>query len=246
MSKVIYIPKSQQQIMPLFDGKFIENKPISFPDKGKSNAYSNLFYWAHLEALQTAEFPLHPHKGFEIMTFVLKGSLEHFDTATKVWTPLSAGGVQVIQAGSGVEHAERITEGSELFQIWFDPDMSKTLKESAQYKDYQINMFQAEKQNGIETIVYVGKNGPITHKTEGISIKKIGFNEGEYHFDLNNTITYSLYLLNGSLVLNNQEMGKDGFVILHDTDSLSIMAQEGAELFMIESPAEINYRRYID
>lgn len=32
MSKLIYIPKSQQQIMSLFDGKFIENKPIPFPD----------------------------------------------------------------------------------------------------------------------------------------------------------------------------------------------------------------------
>ena len=107
-------------------------------------------------------------------------------------------------------------------------------------------MFQAVKKNGIETIVYIGKNGPITHKTEGISIKKVILNEGEYHFDLNDTITYSFYLLKGSLVLNKQEMDKDGFVILQDTDSLSIKAQEGAELFMIESPTNINHRRYID
>ena len=85
--------------MPLFNGAFLENKPIPFPDRGETTAYSNLFYWAHLEAFETAEFPLHPHEGFEIITFVFKGSLEHYDTATKVWTVLDAGGVQVIQAG---------------------------------------------------------------------------------------------------------------------------------------------------
>jgi len=106
MSKLMHLKKDQQQLMPLFNGAFIENKPIPFPYGRKSYAYSNLFYWAHLIARETAEFPLHPHEGFEIMTFVLKGSLEHYDTATKVWTPLSSGGVQVIQAGSGVQHSE--------------------------------------------------------------------------------------------------------------------------------------------
>ena len=76
--------------MPLFGGAFVENKPIPFSDRGKTTAYSNLFYWAHLEAEETAEFPLHPHEGFEIMTFVFKGSVEHFDTASKVYTPLNA------------------------------------------------------------------------------------------------------------------------------------------------------------
>lgn len=133
-----------------------------------------------------------------------------------------------------------------LFLIWFDSDMSKAVKEPAQNKDYQNDMFQTVRQNGIEIIAYVGENGLIAHKTEGISIKKIGLDEGEYHFDLNNTFVYSFYLLNGSLALNNQEMDKDGFVILHDINSLNIMAQEEAELFMIESPSKVNYRRYID
>ncbi|PHS56258.1 MAG: hypothetical protein COB17_09615 [Sulfurimonas sp.] len=132
-----YLQKEEQELMPLFDGAFIENKPIAFPNREGTTAYSNLFYWAHLEAYETSEFPLHPHEGFEIMTFVFKGSIEHYDTATKIWTALGEGGVQVIQAGSGVEHSERISKGTELFQIWFDPDFSKTMKKNATYKDYK-------------------------------------------------------------------------------------------------------------
>ncbi len=143
MSQVKYLKKQDQQIEPLFNGAFTENKPIGFPTRQGSTAYSNLFYWAHLVAHETAEFPLHPHEGFEIMTFVLGGTVEHYDTATKVYTPLNAGDVQAIQAGSGVSHSERITKGSELFQIWFDPDFSKSLSKNATYKDYQKISFES-------------------------------------------------------------------------------------------------------
>lgn len=37
------------------------------------------------------------------MTFVLNGNIEHFDTATNVWTPIEEGGFQVIQSGSGLQ-----------------------------------------------------------------------------------------------------------------------------------------------
>ncbi len=81
MSTLFHLKKEDQELMPLFSGAFLENKPIPFPNRSGTQAYSNLFYWAHLEAFETAEFSLHPHKGFEIMTFVFEGSLEHYDTA---------------------------------------------------------------------------------------------------------------------------------------------------------------------
>jgi hypothetical protein len=238
--------KSDQQLMPLFDGKFVENKPIPFPSMGKSTAYSNLFYWAHLEANETAEFPLHSHEGFEIMTFVFKGSLEHFDTATNVWTPLNAGGVQVIQAGSGVSHSERIKKGTELFQIWFDPDFSKSLKENARYKDYSSDLFKVSKKDGIRGLKYVGKDSLITSVSEGLEIEKMEFENGNYNLKADATCSYSFYLLNGSLKLNNQNMNKDDFLLLKDENNLMISAQEGAELFMIKSPTHVEYKRYID
>ena len=38
------------------------------------------------------------------------------------------GDVQIIRAGNGISHAEEIDDNSEIFQIWFDPNLSKTLK----------------------------------------------------------------------------------------------------------------------
>ena len=246
MSSLTYTPKERQQLMPLFYGKFVENKPIPFPDGNGSKAYSNLFYWAHLEAFETGEFPLHAHKGFEIMTFVFKGSLEHFDTATKVWTPLKASGVQSIQAGSGIEHAERITKGSELFQIWFDPDFFKALTMLPHYKDYPKESLHASKENGVETIEYIGKRGVVESITAGLTVKKMTFDKGEYHISIETTDTYSLYLLGGQMEVNTQVMEKDGFLMLKDEHTLNIISHEPSELFMIESPSIVGYRRYID
>jgi redox-sensitive bicupin YhaK (pirin superfamily) len=246
MNRPVHLTKEQQQIAPLFDGAFVENKPIPFPDQAGTKAYSNLFYWAHLVANETAEFPLHPHEGFEIMTFVLKGSLEHFDTATKVYTPLDAGGVQVIQAGSGVQHSERIIKGTELFQIWFDPDFSKTLKKDAAYRDYQANKFQSEKKDGIERLSYLTDKGPIYFETQGIEIEKLNFDPGEYVEKLDAASIYSYYLLDGEIRINDELIKKDDFLVLSGDESVNYDIDHGAELFIIKSPYCVDYKRFIE
>ena len=246
MSKLIHLKKEQQQLMPLFNGAFVENKPIPFPDGRGTQAYSNLFYWAHLVASETAEFPLHPHEGFEIMTFVFRGSLEHYDTATKVWTPLHAGGVQVIQAGSGVQHAERIIKGTELFQIWFDPDFSKSLKKDAAYQDYPSSEFTYDKKDGIERRSYLKEKGPIHFETEGLEIEKLNFVSGTYSEPIDVESTYSYYLLNGEVIINDTVVEKDSFFVLNELESVTIKVDEQAELFVIKSPSKVDYRRFIE
>ena len=246
MSNIIHLKKEQQQLMPLFNGAFVENKPIPFPDRTGTKAYSNLFYWAHLEAGKTAEFPLHPHEGFEIMTFVFRGSLEHFDTASNEYTPLNAGGVQVIQAGSGVQHSERIVQGSELFQIWFDPDFAITLKKDATYRDYQADEFASEKKDGVERLSYLRDNGPIHFETKGIEIEKLNFDSGEYLEKLDREYTYSYYLLDGEIVIGGELVEKDDFLVLSEMEQIIFNIANSAELFVIKSPSKIDYQRFIE
>ena len=79
-------------------GDIIENKPLGFPqDGGKLKPYSNLFYWAHASARKDSVIGLHPHRGFEIMSIVLEGNIQHYDTLLKQWIPLEKGDVQLIQ-----------------------------------------------------------------------------------------------------------------------------------------------------
>ena len=246
MSKLKHLKKEQQQIEQLFNGAFTENKPIAFPNRNGTSAYSNLFYWAHLVAHETAEFPLHPHEGFEIMTFVLKGSVEHYDTASKVYTPLHAGDVQAIQAGSGVSHSERITKGTELFQIWFDPDFSKTMSQPATYKDYPKSSFNVQTKDGLKELNYVGENGTINSITEGLEVKKLSFTATTLTQELDGGSTYSFYLLDGTMSINGELLDKDNFYLMNDASSITYEVSEHAELFIIKSPTTVRYRRFIE
>jgi len=246
MHRVKHLRKDEQQIEPLFDGAFTENKPIGFPNKNGTNAYSNIFYWAHLVAHETAEFPLHPHEGFEIMTFVFKGTVEHYDTASKVYTPLKVGDVQAIQAGSGVSHSERITKGTELFQIWFDPDFSKTMSQDATYKDYTAESFKVTSDRAKERLVYVGENGVVDSITEGLEIEKVTFQNGAFDEILDPAFTYSYYLLDGEIQVNEDRVVKDDFYVLQDAPSVRLEVKKTAELFVIKTLTKVPYSCFIE
>ena len=130
-------------------GEILEKKPIGFPqDGGKLKPYSNLFYWAHAWTPKNkSTIGLHPHQGFEICSFILKGNINHFDTKQNKWIPLSKGDVQIIRSGNGISHAEEINDESEIFQIWFDPDLSQSLNKEASYDDFRSSDFKIFRKN---------------------------------------------------------------------------------------------------
>jgi redox-sensitive bicupin YhaK (pirin superfamily) len=67
-----------------------------------------------------AGFPSHPHRGFETVTYMLEGAMEHTDSAGNHGV-LEAGGVQWMTAGRGVVHSEMpLRREGRLhgFQLW--------------------------------------------------------------------------------------------------------------------------------
>ncbi len=68
-------------------------------------------------------FPPHGHSDMEIITYVRSGAITHRDSMGNEGRT-EAGDVQVMSAGSGVQHSEMNREPTEttLFQIWILPD----------------------------------------------------------------------------------------------------------------------------
>jgi quercetin 2,3-dioxygenase len=67
-----------------------------------------------------AGFPDHPHRGFETVTYMLAGSMEHRDHVGNHGV-LQSGGVQWMTAGRGIIHSEMPRQESGLlwgFQLW--------------------------------------------------------------------------------------------------------------------------------
>ncbi|MHC5036285.1 MAG: pirin family protein [Planctomycetota bacterium] len=67
-----------------------------------------------------AGFPMHPHRGIETVTYVLKGHLDHKDSLGNAGS-IEAGDVQWMTAGGGIMHEEMpkpLNGHMEGFQLW--------------------------------------------------------------------------------------------------------------------------------
>lgn len=69
-----------------------------------------------------AGFPAHGHQDMEIITYVRKGAISHRDSLGNEGRT-AAGDVQVMSAGTGVQHSEynKESEDTALYQIWIHP-----------------------------------------------------------------------------------------------------------------------------
>lgn len=70
-------------------------------------------------------FGTHPHQNMEIITIPLKGVLKHKDNMSAEWLSVQPDEVQVMSAGTGVEHSEingSTDDSLSLFQIWIFPN----------------------------------------------------------------------------------------------------------------------------
>jgi redox-sensitive bicupin YhaK (pirin superfamily) len=239
---MIQIQKRTDQFnTTIFNGNFIVNKPVTSGTKSTVKPYSNLFYWSHAVAIDDCQFGLHPHEGFEIMTFIIEGQVTHYDTASKVWTPLQTGDFQVIQSNKGIQHQERITKGTRSFQIWFDPNFYEAIKHQPAYVDYHSKDFEAEIENEILTTTYIGGNSKSFAMTPHLAIKKLTFDiQTKTSLQLDSNSSYTFYVLNGQGLADNQPIEKDDAIRISNTNKLEIDFQ--GELFFIQTPTTLKYK----
>ena len=82
--------------------------------------------WSMYHGQQVPGFPAHPHRGFETVTIVRKGRIDHSDSLGAS-ARFGGGDVQWLTAGKGIVHAEMFPllrtdrpNPLELFQIWLN------------------------------------------------------------------------------------------------------------------------------
>lgn len=241
------IKKAHQGHGQFNGGQILENKPISFPrEGGELKPYSNIFYWAHAWSEEGSTIGLHPHQGFEIMSFVTEGSIEHYDTAHKEWRKLDKGAAQIIRSGNGISHSEKINAGGHMFQIWFDPNLNESIQQPASYDDYQDEVFPLTEENGIKTKVYRGEDSPLKMNSEGVEILEKFIPAGTHTVSLDAGKMHSIYLVNGEAEVNGEQIIKDDFLIVKEQGELELCITDNAQLFVVSSLEKLSYTTYAE
>lgn len=139
-------------------------------------------------------FPVHPHRGFETVTIVLDGLIDHFDSKGS-YGRYGKGDVQWLTTGAGCQHTEMFPlvnedkeNSTELFQVWLNlPSKNKFVE-----PDYKmlwaedIPVIELNSEKGKKTTIRL-----ITGKLEGRA--SLEPNKNSWAADKNNNV--GIYLV---------------------------------------------------
>ncbi len=180
-------------------------------------------------------FGAHPHDNMEIITIPLSGQLEHRDSMGNTGI-ISKGEVQVMSAGTGIQHSERNKDSKEplkLLQIWLFPE-----KKNVQPRyDQRAFDLAAAKNNLLNIVSPMGS-------AEGLNIhQQAWFHLGK--LDKDTTITYELknkqngvyaFLIDGELTINGEGLERRDALGITGMDKLEIKTIKESEVLLMEVP----------
>src|SRR3954467_6464870 len=107
-----------------------------------------------------AGFPAHPHRGFETVTYMLDGHMQHKDNHGNTGD-LGPGDVQWMSAARGIIHSEmpQQSEGRMRgFQLWLNLPAKEKMKPAA-YRDIGASEIPTVSKDGAEVKVIAGVLG---------------------------------------------------------------------------------------
>jgi len=167
---------------------------------------------------QGLPFGPHPHKGFETVTFILKGDILHKDTQGHE-SVIQEGGIQWMTAGKGIIHSEvsskefKANGGEvEILQLWINLP-SKLKSSSPKYIGLQRDKIPVvNEDNGNVNVHLISGNwnnvkAPIQSLTN-VLMTYITFNKGgklSCSVDSSKTVFY--YVVKGELKVNGSTYG---------------------------------------
>ncbi|MCK4710374.1 MAG: pirin family protein [Gammaproteobacteria bacterium] len=215
-------------VVPEGDG--VEVKRL-FPLHGFMN-FDPFVLWDHFNIGPGRGFPDHPHRGFEAITYMFDGGMNHKDNLGNE-SFVTPGGAQRFTAGSGMVHSEMPAENGDSngIQLWIN--LPKRLKQfDPDYQQVEANEFPVKKLEGGQVKVLVGEGSPLKLKTEVIYQHINLDKQSTYQLELKVGMRGIIYLMSGKITVNQQAVNADQALFVEDTERLELSAEENSQ-FMI-------------
>ena len=195
--------------------------------------------------------PAHPHCGFEAITYLLGGEVEHKDS----WggqAAIETGDIQWMTTGSGLIHSELVTEKFKKsggiiqgLQIWVNlPKKNKQVKPWYQHiKKDDIPVIKES--SGVEIKVLVGKvkeTKSLVQTYSPVSIFDVQFsNSDQINLEISKNQITMVYVIDGELqFVEENKIAAKGQMIYYDQSAdeinLTSISTEGSYLVLAGEP----------
>ncbi|WNH12166.1 pirin family protein [Thalassobellus suaedae] len=185
-------------------------------------------------------FGTHPHDNMEIITIPLKGVLKHRDSMHNEWQAVLPGEVQVMSAGTGVQHSEINGSAEEhlgLFQIWVFPDKQNVAPR------YGQKVFDAEeRKNKLQTLVTSideDHEGSLKIHQDAV-LSRIDLDKGQtFNYKLKSD-KHGVYVMNifGEFLVDEKTLETRDAIGVSETSDFNIETKEDSSILFIEVPME--------
>lgn len=180
-------------------------------------------------------FGTHPHDNMEIVSIPLSGELAHKDSTGNEHV-INTGDVQIMSAGSGLNHSEYNASHKEevnFLQIWVFP------KERDIQPRYDQKTFStAERNNKFQTVVSPEKNSNSLWINQDAFFSLASIEKGKdisYNIIKKGNGVY-LFVIEGSVNVTGENLEKRDGLGIEDTDNVIVTAKENSEILVIEVP----------
>ncbi len=206
-----------------------------------------------------AGFPMHPHRGIETVTYMLKGEVQHRDTLGNAGT-IRAGEVQWMTAGGGILHEEMPQvrpEGNAGFQLWVNLPAEKKMA-PPRYQDFSADHIpEMEKDNGRKIRVIAGEVEGVKGPVQGIAANPTYLDvaipaQGSFAQPVPSGHSAFVYVFEGSVMIQSESSNSHDWVtspklvVLGEGDFVDVKAgDQGARLLLVSAqPLQEPIARY--
>ncbi|SDP29235.1 hypothetical protein SAMN04489798_5268 [Pseudomonas arsenicoxydans] len=188
----------------------------------------------------------HPHRGFETVTIVYKGELEHRDS-TGSGGKIGPGDVQWMTAASGIIHEEFHSEGFaksggtlEMVQLWVNLPAKDKMADAGYQTilDGDIPSLPLKDNAGSLRLIageFDGHTGPARTFTP-VDVWDLRLNGGKLlTLDLHEGRNTALVVLRGTVQVNGQELAREGQLALFERNGhqLTLEANDDAVVLLL-------------
>ncbi|MVF12970.1 pirin family protein [Ketobacter sp. MCCC 1A13808] len=230
---------------PASDGAGVKIKRVS-PGRG----YRILDPFLMLDELRSdsagdyaAGFPSHPHRGFETITYMRKGLLEHQDHLGNRGV-IENGGAQWMTAGRGVIHSEMPLQKEGFFhgfQLWLNLPANEKMRDP-EYHNLKADDIPLIRE-GTHVIHVLGgrflagstvTSGPIGDRSTDPHLWDIELNDGnELSLRLDPGLNVLLYAYEGKLSVNGEPLFTHQMATTESGTALSLKAESSAKVLLL-------------